>query len=47
MYTVSYRPDRGEAVFAWPGKKMRHSFERFSPTEVTVDFVDGEPARVA
>ncbi len=47
VYTVSYRPDRGEAVFAWPGKKMRHSFERFSPTEVTVDFVDGEPARVA
>jgi predicted choloylglycine hydrolase len=46
VYTVSYRPDRREAVFAWPGKKIRQSFERFAPTEVTVDFVDGEPARV-
>lgn len=46
VYTVSYRPDRGEAVFAWPGKKIRQSFEHFSPTEVMVDFVDGEPARM-
>jgi hypothetical protein len=46
VYTVSDRPDRGEAVFAWPGKKIRQRFERFSPTEVTVDFVDGESARV-
>jgi predicted choloylglycine hydrolase len=46
VYTVSYRPDRGEAVFAWPGKKIQQSFESFSPTEVTIDFVDGEPARV-
>jgi predicted choloylglycine hydrolase len=46
VYTVSYRPDRGEAVFAWPGKTIRQSFDSFSPTEVTLDFVDGASARV-
>ena len=47
VYTVSYRPDRGEAVFAWPDKKIRQRFEEFSPTEVTMAFVDGKPARLA
>jgi hypothetical protein len=44
-YTISYRPDRGEAVFAWPGQTIWQRFERSSPPEVTVDCVDGAPAR--
>jgi predicted choloylglycine hydrolase len=47
VYTVSYRPDHGEAEFSWPGKSVRQSFQCFSPTQVSVDFVDGEAARIA
>ncbi len=46
VYTVVYRPTRGEVTFRWPGHEMPQSFAEFTPGEVEVAYADGAPARV-
>lgn len=46
VYLAEYRPARGEAIYRWPGREVRQSFEDFSETELTVEYRDGKPAKV-
>lgn len=46
VYTALYRPAAGEVTFRWPGRDVRQSFSNFTETQVSVDYAEGEIARV-